>query len=81
MEIVKKCQCGVSVDVMSVCVAQPYRVFNTWVGDPSKVILLEALVGAIRDLKLLDNVKSTGSALVKGMQHLQVRTTTILYTT
>jgi 4-aminobutyrate aminotransferase / (S)-3-amino-2-methylpropionate transaminase len=51
---------------------QPYRVFNTWLGDPSKVILLEEVVGAIRDLNLLDNAKSTGSALVNGMKQLQV---------
>jgi hypothetical protein len=47
-------------------------VFNTWLGDPSKVILLEELVSAIRDLKLLENAKSTGAAVVSGMKTLQV---------
>jgi 4-aminobutyrate aminotransferase/(S)-3-amino-2-methylpropionate transaminase len=51
--------------------SEPYRVFNTWMGDPSKVILLEELIKAINDWKLLDNARVVGDQLVSGMTQLQ----------
>ena len=54
------------------CIHQPYRVFNTWLGDPSKVILLEELVKAIREMNLLESARRTGATLIDGMSELQV---------
>ena len=51
---------------------QGYRIFNTWMGDPSKVILLEAMLKVIRDEDLLTNVTRVGKKLVQGMTDLQV---------
>jgi len=48
-------------------------VFNTWMGDPSKVILLEEMVKVVRDWRLLDNAATVGDRIVKGLGHLQVR--------
>lgn len=36
--------------------------------------MLEELVKAIREMKLLENAKSTGAVLVNGMKQLQVQT-------
>ena len=41
-------------------------------GDPSKVILLEAMLKVIRDEDLLGNVTRVGKKLVQGMTDLQV---------
>lgn len=51
---------------------QPFRIFNTWVGDPSKIVLLRAVLSTIRDEKLLDLVSDTGAHLLKGLQELEV---------
>ena len=32
-----------------------YRIYNTWMGDPAKVLQLEEVIGVIRDDKLIDN--------------------------
>lgn len=40
-----------------------YRIFNTWMGEPSKVVLLEKVIEVIKRDKLMDNVKTTGFSL------------------
>lgn len=49
------------------------RIFNTWVGDPSKVILLEAVVRVIQEQNLLSRVNETGDHLWSGLNELQKR--------
>ena len=51
---------------------QAYRIFNTWVGDPSKLALLEAVLDVIRTDRLLDNAKDVGDYLLNGFLDLQV---------
>lgn len=51
--------------------AEPFRIFNTWVGDPSKLVLLEAVVNVIKGQNLLLNVQVTGDYLLKGLKDLQ----------
>lgn len=48
-----------------------YRVFNTWMGDPGKVILLEAVVDVIRRDQLLPLVQRVGDKLYKGLRQLE----------
>lgn len=50
---------------------QGYRIFNTWVGDPSKIVLLEAVVNVIEKHNLLDNVTATGNYLLNGLKDMQ----------
>lgn len=50
---------------------QSYRVFNTWMGDPSKLILLEAVVDTIIKDNLLDQVTRVGNYLLKELNALQ----------
>ena len=41
-------------------------------GDPSKIIFLEALVKTVNDEKLLDNVKTTGAFFLSGLKQIEV---------
>lgn len=50
---------------------QAFRVFNTWLGDPSKLVLLEAVIKEIKSKNLLENIQETGSVLINGMKELQ----------
>ena len=51
---------------------QAYRVFNTWLGDPSKLALLEAVLDVIKTDHLVDNTKDVGVYLLSGLLDLQV---------
>ncbi|KAI9495811.1 4-aminobutyrate aminotransferase [Zychaea mexicana] len=42
---------------------KPYRLYNTWMGDPVRAMQAAAIVNEIEDKQLLNNVKSTGSYL------------------
>lgn len=50
---------------------QGYRVFNTWMGDPSKLILLEQVINVIHNENLLEKVEQTGARLQAGLMSLQ----------
>ncbi|PZC84408.1 hypothetical protein B5X24_HaOG204982 [Helicoverpa armigera] len=50
---------------------QAYRIFNTWMGDPSKLILLEQVLKVIKTEKLLDLVQCTGKVLKCGLHELE----------
>jgi len=52
---------------------QSNRIFNTWVGDPSKVLLLETVVKVIARDNLLSQVKVTGRHLLNELIIAQVR--------
>ncbi|CAD5116279.1 DgyrCDS5187 [Dimorphilus gyrociliatus] len=51
---------------------EAYRIFNTWMGDPTKVLLLEEMVKVIKDENLLSQVKVTGEYLRSNLNELQV---------
>ncbi|XP_053687953.1 4-aminobutyrate aminotransferase, mitochondrial [Sabethes cyaneus] len=51
--------------------AQPYRVFNTWMGDPSKLLLLESILKVIKQDSLLENVNKSGAKLKQGLIQAQ----------
>jgi len=50
---------------------QPYRVFNTWMGDPGKVIMLEEILKVIQDEHLIENVNKAGKVLKGGLLSLE----------
>ncbi|KAG0730260.1 4-aminobutyrate aminotransferase, mitochondrial [Chionoecetes opilio] len=52
---------------------QGYRIYNTWMGDPSKVLMLKEVVNVINRDRLLDNVNETGDVLYKGLATLEQR--------
>jgi len=47
-----------------------YRIFNTWMGEPSKVLLLEKVIEVIKRDSLLENVQITGEILLNGLKDL-----------
>jgi len=49
----------------------PYRIFNTWMGDPSKLVLLEEVIKVIERDQLIENVNKTGKALISGLKELE----------
>ena len=46
---------------------ESYRIFNTWMGDPSKMLMCKAIINTIINEKLLENVTITGEYLKKGL--------------
>ena len=51
----------------------PNRIHCTWMGDPSKVILLEAVLDTIAKDNLQQVVNDSGKVLLAGLHELQVR--------
>ena len=51
----------------------PYRIFNTWMGDPAKLVQLEVVLDCIEENNLLDLVKSSGATLLEGLEKLQAK--------
>ncbi|XP_040829889.1 4-aminobutyrate aminotransferase, mitochondrial isoform X8 [Ochotona curzoniae] len=52
---------------------KPYRIFNTWLGDPCKNLLLAEVINVIKREDLLSNVTHAGKALLTGLLDLQAR--------
>ncbi|KAM0276643.1 hypothetical protein ACHAQH_006552 [Verticillium albo-atrum] len=51
--------------------SQPYRQFNTWMGDPARALLFSAIFQEIRRLDLVRNAAETGDYLFSGLSRLQ----------
>uniref|UniRef100_G1SZL3 4-aminobutyrate aminotransferase, mitochondrial n=2 Tax=Oryctolagus cuniculus TaxID=9986 RepID=G1SZL3_RABIT len=51
----------------------PYRIFNTWLGDPCKNLLLAEVINVIKREDLLSNATHAGKALLTGLLDLQAR--------
>ncbi|RLW01473.1 hypothetical protein DV515_00008004 [Chloebia gouldiae] len=51
----------------------PYRIFNTWLGDPSKNLMLAEVIKVIKTEDLLNNATHAGKALLTGLLDLQAR--------
>uniref|UniRef100_A0A2K6DBX0 4-aminobutyrate aminotransferase, mitochondrial n=1 Tax=Macaca nemestrina TaxID=9545 RepID=A0A2K6DBX0_MACNE len=51
----------------------PYRIFNTWLGDPSKNLLLAEVINIIKREDLLNNAAHAGKVLLTGLLDLQAR--------
>ncbi|CAK9809739.1 4-aminobutyrate aminotransferase, mitochondrial [Anthophora plagiata] len=50
---------------------QPYRVFNTWMGEPSKILMLEAVLQTIEAEDLLTHVCHVSNYLLCQLNALQ----------
>jgi len=49
------------------------RIFNTWMGDPSRLLLLEYVVNVVKENNLLEKIKDVGRHMVEGLENLQDR--------
>ncbi|CAH2073992.1 unnamed protein product, partial [Iphiclides podalirius] len=50
---------------------QAYRVFNTWMGDPGKMILLKQVLSVIKEDNLICSTQDTGNYLKEGLHKLE----------
>uniref|UniRef100_A0A0B7ARR8 (S)-3-amino-2-methylpropionate transaminase n=1 Tax=Arion vulgaris TaxID=1028688 RepID=A0A0B7ARR8_9EUPU len=50
-----------------------YRIFNTWIGDPSKVLMLKEVLNVIKEDNLLERTEQTGKYLLKALESAQSR--------
>ncbi|KAG8195444.1 hypothetical protein JTE90_013896 [Oedothorax gibbosus] len=48
-----------------------YRVFNTWLGDPSKMVLLQEVIKVVKAQGLVKGMEVTGGHLVKGLEKIE----------
>lgn len=67
----KKMQLGGYFHRMEMLPPHPYRVFNTWMGDPGKLLLLGEVLKVIKRENLLDNVRCVGDVLKNGLLQLE----------
>ena len=51
---------------------QSYRIFNTWMGDPMRLVVLETVLEQIEQLDLLPNATVTGDRLLAGLKSIEV---------
>ncbi|XP_022667073.1 4-aminobutyrate aminotransferase, mitochondrial-like isoform X2 [Varroa jacobsoni] len=49
---------------------EAYRIFNTWVGDPTKLLLLDEVIKIIKQESLLENIRKTGDFMIQNMADL-----------
>jgi 4-aminobutyrate aminotransferase/(S)-3-amino-2-methylpropionate transaminase len=49
---------------------ESYRIFNTWMGDPAKMLMCKAIVNTIHSEHLLENASITGQYLQRGLHTL-----------
>mmetsp|Transcript_13560 Transcript_13560/g.33232 ORF Transcript_13560/g.33232 Transcript_13560/m.33232 type:complete len:492 (+) Transcript_13560:118-1593(+) len=69
----KKMQTGGFYHRKDLAPSESYRIFNTWLGDPHKLMVLEAVLETVKSEKLQDQVVESGKALKKGLEEIQDR--------
>lgn len=52
---------------------QGYRIFNTWMGDPHKMVVLEAVLDVYKRDNLVDNMAAQGEHILGGLKKLQAK--------
>lgn len=67
----KKMQLGGYFHTESLRPKESYRIFNTWMGDPGKILLLEEIIKVIKEDNLLSNVTAAGNCLKNGLLALE----------
>jgi len=73
MTFSKKVLSGGIYHKSSIRPSHPGRIINTWVGDPHKVLLLEAVINEIKTHDLLDMSLQSGKVMLDGLKDLQNR--------
>ena len=51
---------------------QTYRIFNTWMGDPTRLMLADVILKEIKDNDLIKSTREAGETLLTGLTSLQV---------
>ena len=63
----KKCQIAGYFSVPALKPDQGYRIFNTWMGDPAKLLMLEVILDEYKKKDLVQKVADTGEYLLEGL--------------
>lgn len=74
----KKMQLGGYYHTEEFMINSPLRIFNTWLGDPGKIVLLEGIMDVIHRDKLLELVISVGHVLEDGLNDLEKKYSNII---
>lgn len=74
----KKMQLGGYYSTEEYAAAEPYRIFNTFLGDPFRGAQLEVIVEIIERDGLIAAASTTGALLVRGLEELSERHPTVL---
>lgn len=69
----KKLQTGGYFAKKEMRVQEGYRIFNTWMGDPTKMITLQAFLDVVENDQLLKNTEITGDYLRMGLEEMSNR--------
>ncbi|XP_038065918.1 4-aminobutyrate aminotransferase, mitochondrial-like [Patiria miniata] len=51
----------------------PSRIFNTWMGDPPKLLMLGAIIKVIQEMDLVGQARESGQYMMDGIKDLQAR--------
>lgn len=69
----KKAQTGGYFYTDEMQMSLPYRVFNTWMGDPAKLLQLKTIIDVVRRDGLLEQAERTGRTLRTGLEAIEAR--------
>uniref|UniRef100_A0A1X7VFH5 Uncharacterized protein n=1 Tax=Amphimedon queenslandica TaxID=400682 RepID=A0A1X7VFH5_AMPQE len=53
------------------CLEESFRIYNTWMGDPTKLVVLSAIIEEMKRENLLSLVRESGHTLLSGLKQLQ----------
>jgi 4-aminobutyrate aminotransferase/(S)-3-amino-2-methylpropionate transaminase len=69
----KKMQIGGVFYPRALAPAEPYRIFNTWLGDPIRLAQLEVILEIMRRDHLIEHTERVGASLLGALRGLQER--------
>ncbi|CAF4124917.1 unnamed protein product, partial [Rotaria magnacalcarata] len=49
---------------------QAYRIFNTWMGEPAKMLVLDAILKTVKEENLIENTRKTGDLFLNGLKNV-----------
>lgn len=70
MTFAKKMQTGGYFYSDALRVDSPYRVFNTWLGDPIRILYLEAIIDTIRKDNLIELNRNVGEYMLNSLKSM-----------
>lgn len=77
----KKMQIGGYFHSQEMRASEPYRIFNTWMGDPGKLLILEEALNVIKKENLLAVVEKSGNVLKSGIKQLEKEHSNVINST
>jgi 4-aminobutyrate aminotransferase/(S)-3-amino-2-methylpropionate transaminase len=79
MTFAKKMQTGGIFAIDNMFPTESYRIYNTWMGDSAKLVILKATIEVMKSENLLDLVKESGKLLLDGLMDLQSKHSSMIH--